>query len=100
MGPATRVAGSGEARQLVAAASELTALLAVGPVDRELHALLHELEAAERIRPVERREVALEEAHAAASNGSGSSPRIARMRSVKKPAMRSSSMRPCGRNQS
>src|SRR3954471_6708203 len=101
--PPTRVTGLGEARELVAAARELPALLAIGPVDREGHVLVDQLEAAEGVRPVERGEVALEEAHAAASNPSSASrstPSSAKMRSLKKLAMRSRSTRPAGRYQS
>ena len=65
MRPALGVAGVDEPAQLVEPAEELAAaaIVARGPLDRELHVLGHELQRAVRVGPVEALEVLLEVRH-------------------------------------
>src|SRR5215218_1087697 len=104
MRPVAHVARVDERPQLGPAADELAAgaIAPARPLDRELDVLGHELERRVRIRPVERLEVALEEAHAATlgrSRASGATPIRARLRSVKNSAMRLRATMPFGRYQ-
>jgi hypothetical protein len=102
--PVAHVAGIDERAQLLEAADELAAgaIAAVRPLDRELDLVGDQLERGVRIGPVEGREVALEEAHAAALArpvASGGTPISARQRSVKNAATLLSVTIPFGRYQ-
>src|SRR4051794_11086803 len=102
--PVAHVAGVDERAQLRDAPGELAApaVVAGGPLDRELEVVGHERERRVGIGPVEGGEVALEERHAATlarCAASGATPSSANARSVKKSATRSSGTIPFGRYQ-
>src|SRR5512132_708210 len=102
--PLAHVPGVDERAQLLEAADELAAgaVAVVSPLDRELDVVGDQLERRVRVGPVEGREVALEEAHAAAlarPAASGGTPISARQRSVKNAATLLSVTIPFGRYQ-
>ena len=65
MNPGAPVTGVDERAQLIAAPGDLVAfpVRASRPLDRELHVLGHHVQGRIRVRSVQRREIALEEAH-------------------------------------